>query len=247
MAEDEKRRDEEGFLTAWSRRKRAAARAEAATVTEAEEDAAEAEAVADVESGPLPDDEPELDADELAALPSIDEISAKTDLQPFMKRGVPEALRKAAMRKVWLSNSLIRDHDDPAVDYAWDWNAPEGVPGAGGVLNKDGVSKMVDDLINRDRPKVDAEDKEGDTAEVAETTSDTDEAAMSDGAPTDEQIAAQSDAPSPLPTESVRRAGQPAPRQESRETRVDESSSDGVPSGSVEEAAPRRHGSAVPE
>jgi len=148
MPEEEDRRDGEGFFSAWSRRKRAAAQAEIADDTPLP---ADVEAARSEQHDAAPDPEPVISEEELAALPSLDEITGQTDLQPFMKRGVPEPLRKAAMRKVWLSNTLIAGHDDPAVDYAWDWNAAEGVPGAGGILEVDRVSKMVDDLINHER------------------------------------------------------------------------------------------------
>ncbi len=149
MAEDEPRRDGEGVLSAWSRRKRAARKAEASLDDDTVQPAAE---ITDPEVQTEPE-EAEVDEQYIASLPSIDEITGQTDLQPFLKRGVPAQLRNAAMRKVWLANTLIRDHDDPAVDYAWDWNAPEGVPGAGGALNDEGVSKMVKDLVNRASPE----------------------------------------------------------------------------------------------
>lgn len=148
MSSEVRRGDGESRFGAWSRRKRAALRKEAeAKASEAEVDES---TVREEEASTK---EYEADADYIESLPSIDEINGETDLHVFMKRGVPEHLRNAALRKVWMANSLIRDHDDPAVDYAWDWNSPEGVPGAGGSLNGDRVSKMVDDLVNQNRPE----------------------------------------------------------------------------------------------
>lgn len=154
MAEDDDRREYgEGFLAGWSRRKRAAARREVA----------DAEAEAEPPEAPQGPSEPEVDEDFIAALPPIDEVTGETDLEPFLRRGVPKCLRNAAMRKVWLANTLIRNHDDPAVDYAWDWNAPEGVPGAGGALSGEGVSKMVRDLFDPVR-----QDAGGDSSDAGE-------------------------------------------------------------------------------
>lgn len=128
--------DDDGFLGRWSRRKRDAARP-------VETSEAEPEPLAPAE------DEAMADPDLIASLPALDEISADTDLAPFVRRGVPQALRNAALRKVWAADPAIRDHVDVAVDYAWDWNAPGGVPGGGGALTPDGVAKMVRDLIGK--------------------------------------------------------------------------------------------------
>ena len=41
------------------------------------------------------------------------------------------ALRNAALRNAWLVDPAIRDYVDCALDYAYDWNIPGGVPGNG--------------------------------------------------------------------------------------------------------------------
>ncbi|MDP5362344.1 MAG: DUF3306 domain-containing protein, partial [Paracoccaceae bacterium] len=77
-------------------------------------------------------DEPEIIADDpalIAALPSLDEITADFDMTPFLAKGIPAHLKNAALRKLWQASPSVRDYLDPAVDYAWDWNAPGGVPG----------------------------------------------------------------------------------------------------------------------
>ncbi|MEM8571397.1 MAG: DUF3306 domain-containing protein [Pseudomonadota bacterium] len=165
MSDDERRSDGEGFFASWSRRKRAATRAEAieGRTKEAATDT-QGEPTAAADEPPSPEVEREITPEELEALPSIDEITGSTDLQPFMKRGVPQALQRAAMRKVWLTNSLISQHDDPAVDYAWDWNTPGAVPGAGGVLQEDKVAKMVGDLMNREIRSAQESSDESDTS-----------------------------------------------------------------------------------
>ncbi len=166
MAEDDQRRDGEGVFSAWSRRKRAARKADEANEVEAAERNAQ-----EIRTGAVAEPEGvEVDEQYLASLPTIDEVTGQTDLQPFLKHGVPSALRNAAMRKVWLANALIRDHDDPAVDYAWDWNAPDGVPGAGGTLNREGVTKMVKDLVNRERPDEPEQTAQADARTVDDAT-----------------------------------------------------------------------------
>ncbi len=124
---------ESGRLSSWSRRKLDAKRQEET-----------------VEPTPdLPDtpddveDNPEL----IAALPSLDEITADFDITPFLAKGIPAHLKNAALRKLWGASPAVRDYLDPAVDYAWDWNAPGGVPGGGGVLSEQSIAKMVKDII----------------------------------------------------------------------------------------------------
>ena len=60
---------------------------------------------------------------------------------------------------MWLATPGVRDYSDPAVDYAWDWNAPGGVPGGGGVLSEQGVAKMVKDLIGKMEDLADPEEE----------------------------------------------------------------------------------------
>lgn len=84
-----------------------------------------------------------ITAEELAALPPVSELTAASDLRPFLRIGVPAALKNAAMRRMWLLNPVIRDHADCAVDYAWDWNTPGGVPGSGGRLSADSTRRLM--------------------------------------------------------------------------------------------------------
>jgi len=238
MAEEEERPRGEGFLAGWSRRKRAAAQAE----SEAAQEILVEEGIAPVADDPV-DAEPEITEEELAALPKLEEITGETDLRPFQKRGVPEALRKAAMRKVWLSSSLIRDHDDPAVDYAWDWNSPEGVPGAGGVIGQDKVSKMLDDLVNKDTAK-DAPATEAGVGSGASEAGDVEETERA--APVEGDGAEASDSPAePALASEAHRLSEPGqaadkPAVETGEAGApQEENGDGV-------LPPRRHGSAIP-
>lgn len=106
------RRD--GFLTRWSRRKREA-------VEEVKPVAAPPpEAV-------LAPEEAEEDFD-LSLLPDIEAITAESDITLFFKKGVPEALKNAALRRIWTADASIRDFVAPA-DFQWDFNAPGGAPG----------------------------------------------------------------------------------------------------------------------
>lgn len=85
-------------------------------------------------------------ADPAADLPPLSAITARTDLAPFLRPGVPAAIRNAALRRKWLLNPTIRDHVDPALDYAWDWNAATPVPGAAGRVLAETARKVLDNL-----------------------------------------------------------------------------------------------------
>ncbi len=130
---------EGGFLRNWSRRKLAAKREQSIPTDEP---------VTPVEAADPQLPEEAIDEQAIIdALPSLDEITAGFDIKPFLAKGVPAPLKNAALRKLWLVSPAVRDYSDPAVDYAWDWNAPGGVPGGGGVLSSQSVEKMVKDLI----------------------------------------------------------------------------------------------------
>ncbi len=124
-----------GRLSDWSRRKLDAKR---------QEDAVEKQPEPPVSETPEPPvDDPAL----IAALPPLDEITADSDITAFLAKGIPAHLKNAALRKLWQASPAVRDYLDPAVDYAWDWNAPGGVPGGGGVLSEHSIAKMVKGII----------------------------------------------------------------------------------------------------
>ena len=50
---------------------------------------------------------------DLATLPPIASIDARTDITVFLQSGVPETLRLAALRRVWTVDPAIRDFKGP--------------------------------------------------------------------------------------------------------------------------------------
>lgn len=123
---------EGGFLSRWSRRKQALARGEAPAEPAPPEAAAPPAAVPD---DAVPDDapiaEPAVAGEEpfdIASLPPIESLTAESDITGFLARGVPQLLKRQALRRIWSLDTGIRDFVGPA-DYAWDFNAPDGVPG----------------------------------------------------------------------------------------------------------------------
>jgi hypothetical protein len=181
------REDENGFIGRWSRLKRAQARPEPAPV---EEPPAE----------PVPPEpEPEtLSEEELAALPRIEDLVEGSDIRPFLRAGVPRQLRNAALRRMWMLTPAIRDYRDPAVDYAWDWNTPGGVPGDGVAPSPERAAEMLRDLL-APRPER-APERQADATEAAEETAPmpVEEQAAEQRAEADD-AGADGSAPEPLP------------------------------------------------
>jgi hypothetical protein len=148
----------DGFLSRWSQKKLAEQapgqhesssdeEPAAETVAETAEAVAGEPIVADGDPVALAD-EPALSEEELAALPKIEDITAQTDLKQFMRRGVPKALKLAAMRKMWTVNPVISTYLDEARDYAYDWNTPGGVPGSGGTIDLADAARRVERLLS---------------------------------------------------------------------------------------------------
>ncbi len=123
MSKDE---DSEGFLSRWSKRK--------AEVRQQEQKPA-----AEVAPPPAAEDE-EID---LATLPSIESLTVDSDFSVFLKKGVPLALRNAALRKLWLTEPSVVNYK-ALVEYNWDFTAP----GYGDLLPTDNIAKMAQQVFS---------------------------------------------------------------------------------------------------
>ncbi len=64
------------------------------------------------------------------SLPSIDSITARTDISIFLRSGVPAELTAAALRRAWVSDPVIRDFIGIA-ENQWDFTDPTTIPGFG--------------------------------------------------------------------------------------------------------------------
>jgi hypothetical protein len=128
--------DDKSFLSRWSQRKQGA--------KQPERDAPAAEA--DVPSEPVAASaaEPEFD---LSSLPKLEDLTETTDITAFLRKGVPESLRNAALRKSWELDPAIRNYVNPALDYAYDWNTPGGVPGSGEIGPGVDIARMVSQIM----------------------------------------------------------------------------------------------------
>ena len=138
----------EDFLSRWSRRKR-----------EAEADAPSSEAARPVEARdaqePPADAQAEPDID-LSSLPPIDSITAATDITAFLRKGIPQELTRAALRRAWTSDPAIRDFVGLA-ENAWDFNDPTAMPGFGPLEYSEAeLSALVDRVVGGARRVADS-------------------------------------------------------------------------------------------
>src|SRR5207244_12807904 len=84
---------------------------------------------------------------DLESLPKLEELTKDTDMTVFLRKGVPEHLRNAALRKSWALDPAIRNYVNPALDYAYDWNTPGGVPGNSEIEAGMDVARLVSQIM----------------------------------------------------------------------------------------------------
>lgn len=136
MSDQNKDDNDKGFLSRWSQRKHEA--------KQPERDAPVAEAGVPSEPVAASAAEPEFD---LSSLPKLEDLTETTDITAFLRKGVPEHLRNAALRKSWALDPAIRNYVNPALDYAYDWNTPGGVPGSGEIGAGVDIARMVSQIM----------------------------------------------------------------------------------------------------
>jgi Protein of unknown function (DUF3306) len=136
MSDQDQGDDGKSFLSRWSQRKQGA--------KQPERDSPVADA--DASSAPVAESkaEPEFD---LSSLPKLEDLTATTDITAFLRKGVPESLRNAALRKSWALDPAIRNYVNPALDYAYDWNTPGGVPGSSEIGAGMDVARLVSQIM----------------------------------------------------------------------------------------------------
>ncbi|MBB4425749.1 hypothetical protein GGD66_004310 [Bradyrhizobium sp. CIR48] len=139
---------EEEFLARWSRRKRES-RPEPAKPAEAQP--APPPEAKDGAKDVAKDGESEFD---LSSLPSIDEINAATDVTAFLRKGIPQELSRAALRRAWAADPAIRDFIGLA-ENAWDFNDPTAMPGFGPLdCSSEELAALVDRIVGGVREAV---------------------------------------------------------------------------------------------
>ncbi|WP_193371004.1 DUF3306 domain-containing protein [Pelagibius marinus] len=163
------RDDDKNFLTRWSQRKR---EAEAEAPQCADRPPEEAAALAATDSGreALPTgDDGKIDP---ADLPDIDSLDAGSDFTVFLKDGVPDALRRRALRKLWRLDPVF-GHLDRLNDYDLDYtNAGTVVEGLKTIyqVGKGMVLGEEEDKEEADKPEEAAAGEEpGEAAVLAQS------------------------------------------------------------------------------
>jgi Protein of unknown function (DUF3306) len=135
----------ENFLTRWSRRKAAETEQHGAPETPAAESSATEfsgdEKLSADSSAPVKCEaaSPEVD---LASLPAIESIGIGTDISVFLRTGIPAELTRAALRRAWAADPAIRDFIGLS-ENAWDFTAPDGIPGFGPLSGADATRAMA--------------------------------------------------------------------------------------------------------
>jgi len=160
--------DSDNLLARWSRRKLAARKEQEPVAGEpapAQKEHASGEVAEDRDPiAGLPEpNAPEMIAAEIEGvevvepLPRIEDLTAESDVAAFLKKGVPMALKHAALRKVWSLDPGIRDFVGPS-EYAWDFNTPGSMGGFGpldtqetvvGFLSK--AARTIDTVTGSDQ------------------------------------------------------------------------------------------------
>jgi hypothetical protein len=146
--------ERENFLARWSRRKleidekyHAADPAAEPADDRPEKDAEVARGEPDTPTATATDGvgaaEPEFDL--LSQLPSIESITATTDIRPFLTPGVPPELTRAALRRAWSIDPNIRDYIGLA-ENQWDFNSGD-LPGFGPLELTEELRKFVAEIV----------------------------------------------------------------------------------------------------
>lgn len=121
MSEREKAgRDEGGFLGRWSRRKRQAQKDGEEALHEERKGEGPAETARTVEEEETAEHKANREAAEAVDLYSL---TYESDFTVFTKAGVPETLRRMAMRRLWTSNPVLANLDG-LNDYDEDFSDP---------------------------------------------------------------------------------------------------------------------------
>lgn len=223
--------EEKGFLSRWSERKREAAQPK----SEVPEKTAEEPKL------PAVTDDDAEEAFDLSSLPKLEEITANTDIATFLRKGVPDGLRNAALRKFWALDPAIRNYVNPALDYAYDWNTPGGVPGNGEIAAGTDIAKMVRQIMGSDSG-------ENDSPPQNTSTSGEDVARVGHERP---EIVAPQDAEPDFPPRSVRLSEATSPaKPEIADSEVPNHSAGSEDASAKDSSASqqkvRRHGTAKP-
>jgi hypothetical protein len=218
---------DEEFLGRWSRLKR---EAKAGNDTPQPAEPMQPDSLAPPSDSAEDAATPEVD---LSSLPPIDSIDAATDITAFLRKGIPQELSRAALRRAWSADPAIRDFVGLA-ENAWDFNDPNAMPGFGPLdCSEAELRALVDRIVGDVREAAEAlPDQLGEVKEVRQLVSSGRDSAQEPNPA--EEIAALSTTDESAPVEPATSSAAPQPSVPDR-------------SDSEEPSVPRRtHGGALP-
>jgi hypothetical protein len=164
--------EHEHFVSRWSRLKHEAESRgkrqteppeRAAPSSTAETSSADQDEAAGTETPATPIVDP-------ADLPSLESITAGTDIGIFLRSGVPAELTVAALRRAWVSDPVIRDFIGIA-ENQWDFTNPATIPGFGPLQETgDKLNLMAQTVPTLDRSLDEISARLSDTDASAEET-----------------------------------------------------------------------------
>jgi len=166
--------DQNNFLSRWSKRKRTPETDKA----EPEQKQASLPAAIGKDAAAPSAAEAEFD---ITTLPSLDSITANSDIRAFLQRGVPAILTRAALRRAWSADPAIRDFVGLS-ENSWDFNNPDSIPGFG-TLNAQPVQEAAVRFFSQPKGETNAPPAPETGGERAEIPSEASPAAESDSKP----------------------------------------------------------------
>jgi hypothetical protein len=154
-----------GFLERWSRRKIEAERqtpddareGAAARVPEKSDGSNATASPGDAPAQPAGRDKAPAPTDakpafDITKLPSLDSITAATDVRAFLAPGVPAELTRAALRRAWITDPAIRDFKGLA-ENDWDFTDPKAMAGFTDLPADYDVKKLLTQIFGeKDKP-----------------------------------------------------------------------------------------------
>lgn len=221
--------EKQGFLSRWSKRKQAQV---SNPDVDPDDDVPETELV-EIDEVQLEAERSEAEANRLAAEAiDLEKVEYGFDFSVFMKRGVPDVLRKKALKKFFNSNPVLANLDG-LNDYDEDFNNPLHMVyksswdvGRGFLTEAEKVLQQATGRLTRDEPPVELasaemeEELEADTAETSALDDDEDGAELESSVDGDEELVGEAE-PSEIETDTERpEPEQPQPKRVSIRQRL---------------------------
>lgn len=204
--------EKQGFLSRWSKRKQA----QVSNPDVDPDDDVPATELVEIDEVQLEVERSEAEANRLAAEAiDLEKVEYGFDFSVFMKRGVPDVLRKKALKKFFNSNPVLANLDG-LNDYDEDFNNPLHMVyksswdvGRGFLTEAEKVLQQATGRLTRDEPPVELasaemeEELEADTAETSALDDEEDGVELESSEDADEELVGEAE-PSEIETDTER-------------------------------------------